>query len=195
MNVEKKTNTKVTPRLLVKYRQEIVPAMIKKLNFKNALQVPRLKKIVINVGLGEAVQDAKLLDGVMREISQITGQHPSLTRAKKAIAGFKIRKGLPVGCRVTLRRARMYEFLDRLINIAIPRIRDFRGLPAGSFDENGNYSFGITEQVIFPEIDMDKITIAHGMDITIVTDSGSKNSSYELLSLFRMPFRKGVVSG
>ena len=195
MNTEKKPTIKVTPRLLTEYRQVIVPAMVKKLGFKNALEVPRLKKIVLNVGLGEAVEDKKLLEGVMREMAQITGQHPSITRSKKAIAGFKIRKGLPVGCRVTLRRARMYEFLDRLINIAIPRIRDFRGLPSSSFDENGNYSFGITEQVIFPEIDMDKITIAHGMDITIVTDSGSKKSSYELLSMFRMPFKKGVVSG
>jgi len=180
----------MTPRLLEKYRQEIVPKIMKKFGLKNALQVPRIKKVVVNVGLGEAVQDKKILDGVMQEIAQITGQYPSATKAKKAIAGFKIRKGMPVGCRVTLRKARMYEFLDRLINVAIPRIRDFRGLPAGSFDNNGNYSFGLTEQAIFPEIDMDKVTIAHGMDITIVMDSGSKEKSYELLSLFRMPFKK-----
>jgi len=180
----------VVPRLLEQYRREIVPELMKKLGLKNAHAVPRLKKIVLNVGLGEGVQDKKLLEGVSREIAQITGQHPALTRSKKAIAGFKIRKGIPVGCRVTLRRAYMYEFLDRLINIAIPRIRDFRGLAPDSFDENGNYSFGITEQAIFPEIDMDKIAITHGMDITIVTDSGSRDASYELLSAFRMPFRK-----
>ena len=187
---EKLRTPKTPPRLLEKYRQEIVPEIMKKFGLKNTLEVPKIKKVVINVGLGEAVQDKKILDGVMQEMAQITGQHPSVTKAKKAIAGFKIKKGMPVGCRVTLRKAHMYEFLDRLINVAIPRIRDFRGLPAGSFDNNGNYSFGLTEQAIFPEIDMDKVTITHGMDITIVTDSGSKEKSRALLSLFRMPFKK-----
>lgn len=178
------------PRLLDRYRNEIVPDMMKRFNFKNPYRVPRLTKIVVNVGLGEAVQDKRLLDNVAEGLAMITGQRPAVTRAKKAIAGFKIKKGALVGCKVTLRRARMYEFLDRLINIAIPRIRDFRGLNPNSFDEHGNYTFGITEQVIFPEIDMDKVQIIHGMDITIASSARNKEEGFELLRLFGMPFRR-----
>jgi len=180
----------VTPRLLERYRQEIVPEMSKIFNYKNKLQAPRLEKIVINVGLGEATQDIKLLEVAQAELAVITGQKAVMTRAKKAIANFKIRKGSPIGCKVTLRRARMYEFLDRLIAIAIPRIRDFRGLSQDSFDKSGNYSFGLSEQVIFPEVDVDKVMKTHGMDITIVTTAKTKNEAFELLRLFGMPFAK-----
>ncbi len=179
-----------TPRLVERFRNEITPEMMKLFNYKNKLQVPRLKKIVINVGLGEATQDIKFLDSAQHELAMITGQKPVVTRAKKAIANFKIRKGLPIGCKVTLRRAMMYEFLDKLIAITIPRIRDFRGLPSDSFDRGGNYSFGLTEQGIFPEIDADKITKVHGMDITIVTTAGNRDEAFELLRLFGMPFKK-----
>ncbi|MBL7155932.1 MAG: 50S ribosomal protein L5 [Candidatus Omnitrophica bacterium] len=180
----------MTPRLLERYKKEITPKMMEKFGFKNTLQVPRLKKIVINVGLGEAAQDKKLIDGVIKEIATIAGQMPTATTAKKAIAGFKIRKGSSVGCRVTLRRSRMYEFLDRLINVALPRIRDFRGVSADSFDGGGNYSLGITEQGIFPEIDVDKIGMVHGMDITIVITAKNKDESFELLKFFGMPFKR-----
>lgn len=179
-----------TPRLLTYYRNNIVPEMAKVFGYKNNLQSPRLKKIVINVGLGEATQDIKMLEAAANELSAITGQKPVTTRAKKAIANFKIRRGSAIGCKVTLRRAMMYEFLDRLISIAIPRIRDFRGLPPDSFDGHGNYSFGLNEQVIFPEVDVDKVMKAHGMDITIVTDTKNKKEAFELLRLFGMPFKK-----
>jgi len=178
------------PRLLEKYKNEIIPALKEKFGLKNVYEVPRLVKIVLNVGLGEAAADKKLMEGVVSELATITGQKPSVTTAKKAIAGFKIRKGSLVGCRVTLRRSRMYEFLDRLVNIALPRIRDFRGVSPDSFDEKGNYSMGITEQGIFPEIEADKIQLVHGMDITIVTKAANKEESFELLSAFGMPFRK-----
>jgi len=178
------------PRLLETYCNNIVPQMVKAFSYKNNMQTPKLKKIVINVGLGEATQDIKILEAAQNELASITGQKPVTTRAKKAIANFKIRKGSAIGCKVTLRRSMMYEFLDRMISIAIPRIRDFRGLPADSFDNSGNYSFGIDEQVIFPEVDVDKIVKVHGMDITIVTDARSKKEAFELLKLFGMPFRK-----
>ena len=180
----------MAPRLKEKYKKEIVPKMMERFGFKNALEVPRISKIVVNVGLGEALEDKKLLDGVVREIAQITGQRPAVTKAKKAIAGFKIRKGSAVGCRVTLRRERMYEFLDRLLNVALPRIRDFRGVPQDSFDASANYSLGINEQGIFPEIDVDKIQLVHGMDITIVTTAKKREEGYELLNLFGMPFKR-----
>ncbi|MCQ9206291.1 MAG: 50S ribosomal protein L5 [Omnitrophica bacterium] len=180
----------MTPRLLEKYRKEITPKMMERFGYKNAYEVPRLIKVVINVGLGEAAREKKYLDDVSKELALITGQKPVSTAAKKDIAGFKIRKGTLVGCKVTLRKARMYEFLDRLINIVIPRIRDFRGLPAGSFDHAGNYSFGITEQSIFPELDADKIQKVHGMDVTIATSADSKEASAELLTLFGMPFKR-----
>jgi len=180
----------VKPRLLETYRKSIVPDMKKAFNYKNDLQVPKIKKIVINVGLGEATQDIKMLEAAQNELAAITGQKPVTTRAKKAIANFKIRKGSAIGCKVTLRRSMMYEFLDRLISVAIPRIRDFRGLPSDSFDGHGNYSFGLNEQVIFSEVDVDKVMKTHGMDITIVTDAGNKEKAFELLKLFGMPFRK-----
>jgi len=179
-----------TPRLLERYRSEIAPALVKTFGYKNQMAAPKLEKIVINVGLGEATQDIKLLEAAQNELAAITGQKPVVTRAKKAIANFKIRKNSAIGCKVTLRRHIMYEFLDRLISIAIPRIRDFRGLSPASFDKNGNYSFGLVEQVIFPEIDMDKIMKAHGMDITIVTTAKTRNEAFELLKLFGMPFKK-----
>ena len=178
------------PRLLERYKKEIVPKMMEGFGFKNVYQVPRLSKIVVNVGLGEAVQDKKIMDAVLLEMAQITGQKPVITVAKKAIAGFKIRKGSLVGCKVTLRRARMYEFMDRLVNVALPRIRDFRGVSPTSFDESGIYSFGINEQGIFPEIEIDKIPLVHGMDITIVTTAKNKEESFQLLSMFGMPFRR-----
>jgi len=174
----------------VKYSKEIVPEMMKQFNYKNSMEVPKLKKIVINVGLGEATQDIKFLEAAQSELAMITGQKPVVTKAKKAIANFKIRKNSPVGCKVTLRRAFMYEFLDRLISVAIPRIRDFRGLPSNSFDKCGNYSFGLDEQVIFPEVELDKILKVHGMDITIVTDAGTREEAYALLKLFGIPFTK-----
>lgn len=177
------------PRLLEKYKKEIVPKMSERFDFKNALAVPCLTKIIINVGLGEASKDKKLLDGVIAELGQIAGQRPVVTTAKKDIAGFKLRKGSLVGCKVTLRRARMYEFLDRLINVALPRIRDFRGISPKAFDEKGNYSLGITEQAIFPELEADKIKLVHGMDVTIVMTSKNKEEGFELLKFFGMPFR------
>ncbi len=179
-----------TPRLLEAYRKQIVPEMAKTFGYKNNLQAPKLKKIVINIGMGEAVQDIKILEAAQHELAAITGQKPVTTKAKKSIASFKIRKGIPVGCKVTLRRVMMYEFLDRLISIAIPRIRDFRGLPASSFDEGGSYSFGLNEQVIFAEVDVDKVMMTHGMDITIVTNAKSREEAFTLLKLFGMPFKK-----
>jgi len=180
----------MTPRLLEKYKNEVTPKMMEKFGYKNILAVPRLEKIVLNIGLGEAAQDKKFMDIATAELAQITGQRPTVTTAKKAIAGFKIRKGSLVGCKVTLRRSIMYEFLDRLVNVALPRIRDFRGIPADSFDEKGNYSFGVIEQGIFPEIEIDKIQMVHGMDIVIVTTAKNKKEGFELLSLFGMPFKR-----
>lgn len=178
------------PRLLTTYRNNIVPEMMKAFNYKNSLQAPRLKKIVVNIGLGEATQDIKMLEAAQNELAVITGQKPVTTRAKKAIANFKTRRGSAIGCKVTLRRSMMYEFLDRLITVAIPRIRDFRGLSPDSFDSHGNYSFGLNEQVIFPEVDVDKIMKTHGMDITIVTNAKSREEAFEVLKLFGMPFKK-----
>ncbi|MEK7849316.1 MAG: 50S ribosomal protein L5 [Candidatus Omnitrophota bacterium] len=177
------------PRMLERYRKEVIPEMIKIMGYKNGMQVPRLKKIVVNMGVGEALTDIKFLEKSVEELATIAGQKPVITRSRKAIANFKVKEGQAVGCRVTLRRQKMYEFLDRLISIALPRIRDFRGLNPDSFDGNGNFSIGITEQAIFPEIDFDKITRVQGMDITIVMDSRSKKESYELLKLLGMPFK------
>jgi len=179
------------PRLLEKYKNEIVPQLMKKFGFKNIMQVPRLEKIVVNMGVGEAITDIKILEKAMEELSLITGQKPIICRAKKAIANFKIKKGNPIGCKVTLRRDRMYEFLDRLINVALPRIRDFRGVSLHAFDGKGNFSLGINEQTIFPEIDYDKVTRIQGMNINIVIkNSKSKEHSIELLRLFGIPFLK-----
>ena len=179
-----------TPRLLERFRSEITPEMMKLFGYKNKLEVPALSKVVINVGLGEGAQDIKYLEATEHEIAMITGQKPVVTKAKKAIANFKIRKGSSIGCKVTLRKAMMYEFVDRLIAVAIPRIRDFRGLSVNSFDDSGNYSFGLDEQVIFPEVDVDKVTKVHGMDITIVTTAKTEKEAYELLRLIGIPFTK-----
>jgi len=181
---------KMPPRLLEKYRNEIVPQMLKTFSLKNKMAVPRIEKVVVNMGVGEALQDIKILEKSMEELAVITGQKPILRRAKKAIANFKIKQGQPIGCKVTLRRAMMYEFLDRLLTISLPRIRDFRGVSADSFDEKGNYTLGIAEQGIFPEIDYDRIARPQGMDITLVIKNAkSKEQARELLKLFGMPFK------
>jgi len=180
----------MTPRLLEQYQKEIVPELSKKFGYKNPLQAPMLKKIVVNMGVGAASQDIKILEQAQKDLAMITGQKPAVTRAKKAIANFKIRKGIPIGCKVTLRGNRMYEFLDRLINVALPRIRDFRGIKPDSFDERGSYSLGLKEQSIFPEIDIDKIGKIQGMDVIMNIKSGSKEESFEFLRLIGMPFRK-----
>ena len=166
---------------------------MKKFNYKNVMQVPRLVKIVINMAVGQATQDPKLLEMAMKELAKITGQQPIIRRAKKSISNFKLRAGMAIGCKVTLRRERMYEFLDRLINAATPRIRDFRGLSDKSFDGRGNYTLGIREHVIFPEINVDEVERIFGMDITIVTTAKTDEEAYELLRLFGMPFRKREV--
>jgi large subunit ribosomal protein L5 len=177
------------PRLLERYRSQIIPEMMKIMGYKSCMQVPRLEKIVISMGSSEGARDIKVLEKSMAELGLITGQKPVMCRAKKAISNFKIRKGLPVGCMVTLRRAFMYEFFDRLINVALPRIRDFKGFPDSSFDGEGNYSLGIQEQSIFPEIELDKVTKVQGMNIAIVTNAKSKKEARELLNLFSFPFR------
>lgn len=181
---------KYVPRLKQRYFNEIVPAMMAEFGYKNPMQVPRLEKVVLNMGVGEAAQDAKQLDGAMADLATITGQKPIVRKAKKSIAGFKIRSGMPVGVKVTLRGNRMYEFLDRLISAALPRIRDFRGLNPRSFDGRGNYTFGVSEQLIFPEIDYDKVDRIRGMDITIVASGGSDEESRSLLKHFGFPFRE-----
>jgi len=179
----------MTPRLLEKYRNELVPQMLEKFALKNKFAAPKLEKIVINMGVGEAIQDVKILEKAMEELALITGQKPIMRRAKKAISNFKIKEGQPVGCKVTLRKKIMYEFMDRLINIAMARIRDFRGVPLDSFDEKGNYTMGLTEQNIFPEIEYDKITRSQGMDITfVIKNVKSKDQAREFLRLFGMPF-------
>lgn len=177
------------PRLLEKYRKEIIPAMRQKFGYTSLMEAPRIKKIVVNMGVGEAIADIKIMDKAREELALITGQRPIICPAKQAIANFKIREGLPIGCKVTLRRKIMYEFLDRLLNIALPRIRDFRGTSTDSFDARGNYTLGLKEQAVFPEIDVDKIQRVQGMDITIVTDAKSNQEAYELLRLFGMPFK------
>jgi large subunit ribosomal protein L5 len=179
----------MAPRLLERYRKEIVPAMQAKFGYKSPMQVPRLEKIVVNMGVGEAIADIKMLERAMEELALIAGQKPVMCRAKQAIANFKIRKGLPIGAKVTLRNKRMYEFLDRLVNVVLPRIRDFRGVSANSFDRKGNYTLGIKEQGVFPEIDVDKIQRVQGMDITIVINSRNSQEAYELLRMYGMPFR------
>jgi len=173
-----------------KYREEVVPAMMKAFKYSNVMQVPRLEKIVINMGLGDALENAKVLDTSMGELSQITGQRPVLTRAKKSIANFKLREGNPIGCRVTLRRQRMYEFFSRLLNVALPRVRDFKGTSPKAFDGRGNYTLGVREQLIFPEINYDDVEEIKGMNITIVTSAQTDEEAKELLTLLGVPFRK-----
>ena len=177
-------------RLQEKYKSEIVPTLAKKLGYKNKLQVPRLQKIVINAGLGKAIQDPKVLDEAISLISLITGQRPVITKGKKSIAGFKLRQGSKIGCMVSLRGKMMYEFLDRLVNVALPRIRDFRGVSAEAFDRSGNYTLGIKEQAIFPEVSYDKIVNIIGMAVTFVTTVKSDKEARELLRLLGMPFRE-----
>lgn len=181
---------KKLPRLLVKYRAEVVPALKKRFALKNTMQVPRLEKIVVNMGVGKAVADAKLMDEAVTVMQAITGQKPVVNRAKKAISNFKLRKGQAIGCKVTLRDHRMYEFFDRLVAIAIPRIRDFRGLSRKSFDGHGNYTLGVKEQVVFLEVDRDKITSVSGMDICIGTTAQTDELGLGLLEEMGMPFRK-----
>jgi len=172
------------------YTNEIVPALTKKFGYKNVMQVPKLDKIVINMGIGEAKENAKILDAAVKDLETITGQKVVLTKAKNSIANFKIRAGMPIGCKVTLRGEKMYEFADRLINLALPRVRDFRGVSANSFDGRGNYALGIKEQLIFPEIEYDKVDKVRGMDIIFVTTAQTDEEAKELLTLFNMPFQK-----
>jgi len=174
--------------LKTKYEQEVVPALQKQFNYKNVMMIPRLEKIVINCGVGEAAQNPKALDAAMADIAAVTGQWPMVTRAKKSIAAFKIRAGMPIGCKVTLRRERMWSFLDKLINVALPRVRDFRGVSPKSFDGRGNYALGIKEQLIFPEIDYDKVDKIRGMDIIIVTTAKTDEEAKALLAGLGMPF-------
>ncbi|HUO99922.1 MAG TPA: 50S ribosomal protein L5 [Gemmatimonadota bacterium] len=177
-------------RLQEAYIKSIRPQLMKEFGYRNAHQVPRLEKIVINVGMGEAIDNPKLLDGAVQELAAITGQRPAVTRARKSISNFKLREGMVIGAKVTLRGRRMYEFLDRLVNVSIPRIRDFRGVPTRSFDGRGNYTLGIKEQLIFPEVDYDKVDKVHGMDITIVTTAERDDEALALLAAFGMPFRR-----
>lgn len=180
----------VPARLLGKYREQVVPAMMKRFGYSNVMQVPRLVKIAINRGVGDAVTDQKMLQNAVAELELISGQKPAITRAKNSISNFKLRENMPIGARVTLRGQRMYEFFDRFVAVAVPRIRDFRGLPDRSFDGHGNYTVGIKEQIIFPEIDVDKVGKIDGMDITFVTTAKSDEEAYALLKEFGLPFRR-----
>ncbi len=180
----------MVPRLKERYIKDVIPAMTREFSYKNVMQVPRLEKVIVHVTLGEATQNIKLLDAAERELAAITGLKPVITKSKKAIAGFKLKQGVPLGCKVTLRGDRMYEFMDRLISVALPRIRDFRGLSPKSFDGKGNYSFGIKEQFIFPEIDYDKVEMVHGLDITICTTARTDEEGKALLRYIGIPFRR-----
>ena len=177
-------------RFQEKYNEAIVPALIEKFNYTSIMQAPKISKIVINIGAGDAVQNPKVLDDAVNELAQITGQKPLITKAKKSLASFKLREGMPIGCKVTLRGEKMYEFFDRLITIALPRVRDFRGVNPKGFDGRGNYTLGVKEQLIFPEIDYDKVSKIRGMDIVIVTTAKSDQEAHELLKQFGMPFRR-----
>ena len=178
------------PRIKERYEKEVLPELMKRFEYTNPMQAPRLRKIVVNMGVGDALVNIKMLDSAVAELGQITGQRPSIRKAKKSIANFKLREGQPIGCMVTLRGARMYEFYDRLVNVALPRIRDFRGVPARSFDGRGNYTLGVTEQIIFPEINYDRVEKIRGMDITFVTSARTDEEGQELLRLMNMPFRQ-----
>jgi large subunit ribosomal protein L5 len=177
-------------RLKEYYKESVVPALMDRFKYKNIMQVPRIRKVVVNMGLGEAIQNAKAVESAQQEMAMITGQWPSLRKARKSIASFKLREGMTIGCKVTLRRDNMFHFLDRLINIALPRVRDFRGINPKGFDGRGNFSMGIREQIIFPEIDYDKIEKIRGMNITVVTTAPTDEEARELLSFLGMPFRK-----
>lgn len=181
---------RIKPRLLDLYREVVVPRMMQEFRYKSPMQVPKLEKIVINMGLGEAIQNIKILESAQAELAAITGQKPVVTRARRSIAAFKLREGMPIGCMVTLRKDRMYAFLDKLMNVVLPRVRDFRGVSDKGFDGRGNYTLGIREQIIFPEIDYDKIDKIKGMNITIVTTANTDAEGKQLLSLLGMPFRR-----
>ena len=180
----------MVPRLLEQYRENVRADLRRRFNYANPMQVPRLEKIVVNMGVGEATQDQKKLQNAMRELSLITGQKPAVCRARKSVANFKLRAGMPIGCKVTLRRERMYEFLDRLVTIALPRVRDFRGLNPKSFDGRGNYALGLREQIVFPEINYDDVDETRGMDVIICTTAGTDEEARALLEGFQMPFRQ-----
>ena len=180
---------KVPPRLKEMYRTQVIPALMKEFGYKNPMQVPKMERVVLNVGMGEAIQNVKLLEGAASELGVITGQRAVVTKAKKAIAGFKLRQGMPIGAKVTLRGDRMYEFFDRLVSLALPRIRDFRGVSPKAFDGRGNYTLGVKEQLIFPEIHYDSVASIHGMDITIVTTAMTNDEGKALLKHMGMPFR------
>ncbi len=177
-------------RLKEKYLNEVVPSLMKKFNYKSVMEVPKVEKIVVNMGVGDAVQNPKALDDAVNELTLISGQKPVITRAKKSIAGFRLREGMPIGCKVTLRGDRMYDFLDKLVSVSLPRVRDFRGVSKNAFDGRGNYTLGIKEQLIFPEIDYDLVNKVRGMDIVIVTTAKTDEESRELLSQLGMPFQK-----
>jgi large subunit ribosomal protein L5 len=182
----------MVPRLKERYRKEIVPTLMKEFSYRNVMAVPRLRKIVLNMGLGEAIQNAKLLDAAAQELAQITGQKPVITRARKSIANFKLRKNMPIGAMVTLRGDRMYEFIDRLMNVALPRVRDFRGLSTRAFDGRGNYTLGVRDQLVFPEVEYAKVEKVKGLNISIVTDSRTDAEALALLRHLGMPFRAEV---
>lgn len=177
-------------RLMERYQNDVVKSLVEKFNYSSSMQAPKVEKIVLNIGVGDAVSNSKLLDEAVNELTLITGQKPVITRAKKSIAGFKLREGAPIGCTVTLRGERMYEFLDKLVNISLPRVRDFRGVSNNSFDGRGNYTLGIKEQLIFPEINFDKVNKLRGMDIVFVTTAKSDEEGRELLAQLGMPFKK-----
>lgn len=178
------------PRLLEKYEQEILPALAEKLGRENRLALPRLEKIVVNMGVGSAIQEKKHLEMAVQALTEITGQKPIITQSRKAIAGFRLREGMSIGCKVTLRGMRMYEFLDRVISLALPRVRDFRGISPTAFDGHGNYSLGLTEQLVFPELNPDRYTVTQGMNITLVTTTDSNDEALELLTRLGMPFQR-----
>jgi large subunit ribosomal protein L5 len=183
------TEEKKSPRMQGIYLQSVQPELMKRFGYKNIMQVPRIEKVVVNMGLGDAVSNPKIIDSAVNELGNITGQKPVVTRAKKSIAGFKLREGMPIGCRVTLRRERMWEFLDRLITFSLPRVRDFRGVSGKAFDGAGNYTLGLKEQIVFPEIDFDKVDKVKGMNITVVTSAKTNEEAKELLRGLGMPFR------
>ena len=184
------TPVKELPRLKQRYLTEIAPKLREELGIDNVMRTPRLDKIVVNVGLGEAINDSKALEGAMKDLATITGQKPKLNRARKSIATFKLREGMPIGCKVTLRGDRMWDFFDRLLSVALPRVRDFRGLNPNSFDGRGNYTFGLVEQLVFPEIDYDDIDAVRGMDVTIVTTAENDEQGHALLAAYNFPFQK-----
>ncbi len=183
-------NVKYIPRLEKRYNEEVLPSLLKKFNMKNVMQAPKLNKVVLNMGIGDAVEDTKLLDEGVEELTVISGQKPIITRAKKAISNFKIRQGEPIGCKVTLRRKKMYEFIDHLFNIALPRVRDFRGVSDSGFDGKGNFTMGVKEQIIFPEVNYEKVQRIRGLNITFVTNSEEDEHVYHLLKELGMPFQK-----